>query len=262
MPLMPLSALPLLALLLGCPRTPIGPMRSPEELFLMAQAPIPDTAVAARFDMSVSTPTARGPASGTLLLDPPDRFYLEVRPPLGGAALVAASDGKVISAFVTGSQTLYTHPDAEEGLKGLTGGVLGLSAVIRLLAGRLPVEGAPLAMEQAPDGLALRWEGPGGSAVLATLDGRMGWLLKMVATDAKGEIALRMDYEPGLIYPKGMGMEFPGLKTGAELSFGEWKPASVPDARYQIQVPPGAKIMDLQQMLGEGELGEGGEGGE
>lgn len=247
---MSLSALPIL-LLAACPRAPQAPTRSAEELFLMAQAPGPDGPVAARFDMSVSTPTVHGPASGTLLLDPPDRFYLEVRPPLGGAALIAASDGRVVSAFVASKLTVYTHPDGEEGLKGLTGGVLGLSAVVRLLAGRLPVEGAPAAMGFTRDGLAMRWEGPAGAAVLSTLDPRSAALLRLAATGPSGAVALTVDYAPGTIYPKGMDLDLPGVQIGADLDFGEWKPATVPDTIYQIKPPPGAAIVDLEALIAE-----------
>ena len=57
-----------------------------------ASTPVPDVAVVSRFDMNLATPSVRGPASGTLLIDPPNRFYLEIRPPVGSPALVAASD--------------------------------------------------------------------------------------------------------------------------------------------------------------------------
>ncbi len=237
-----------LLMLLACPHGGPGGPASPEELLARASTPAPEGAVVSRFDMNVSTPTTRGPASGTLLVDPPDRFYLEVRPPVGGPALVAACDGTVVSAWIAGQQKFFSHPAAEEGLRGLTRGAIGLEAIVSLLTGRVPPLGAPQSLLSGPATIDAEWAGPNGTRLKVGIDPAKGRLVRMVGLDGTGALAVQAALLPGPVYPLAMNVEIPRLQTTVEIEFGPWKVADVPDARYKLTAPAGVQVLDLSTL--------------
>lgn len=237
-----------LSLLLACPHPGPGKDASPEEVLAAAATPAPDGPVVTRFDMNVSTPSSRGPASGTLLVDPPDRFYLEVRPPVGGAALVAACDGTVVSAWLAGQRKFFSHPAAEEGLRALTRGAVGLEAIVSLLTGRVPPLGEPQSLLSGAATLDAEWAGPGGTRLKAGIDPEKGRLVRLVGLDGTGALAVQAEILPGAVYPLAMNLELPRLQTHVEIEFSTWKTAEVPDERYRLTPPAGVEVLDLSTL--------------
>lgn len=242
-----------LLLLLACPHTPAGRPTDPPVVLARSQTPAPDNAVVCRFDMNAVTPTVRGPASGTLLVDPPDRFYLEIRPPVGGPLFVATSDGKAVNAWIAGKNVFYTHPDADVGLKAVTGGVVGLQAVVSLLTGRLPMLGNPATLAEGPGTVDGEWLGPGGTRLKVSMDPGRGRMVRMIGLDSNGTIAVDAEMTPGMVYPTDLNVNIPRIGTSVEINFKDWRPIQVLDARYSMIIPAGAQVvlLDAAQLSGE-----------
>lgn len=236
-----------LFLLLACPHTPVGKPGDPAVVLSRSRAPVPENAVVTKFNMNVVTPNVRGPASGTLLVDPPDRFYLEIRPPVGGPLLVATSDGKEVSAWLSGKNLFFTQPDADVGLKALTGGVAGLQAVVSLLTGRLPELGTPASLAEGPGTVEGEWVGPEGTRLKVSMDPMRGRMVRLIGLDNGGTIAVDVQITPGLLYPRDLVVSIPRIGASAEVEFKEWVPIQVPEERYHLNAPVGSQVLLLDQ---------------
>lgn len=233
-----------LLFLLACPQHP-APQSDPASVVAAASTPVPDVAVVSRFDMNLATPSVRGPASGTLLIDPPNRFYLEIRPPVGSPALVAASDGQTVSAYVASKHTFYTHASADVALSSLTGGLANLSTVVRLLSGRLPELGSPNSINVGLSGIEGQWTGPANTRLNASFDPKTARLTFLRGFDPQGVPVVELTYVPGKVYPTQLNAVIPKLQAQVDIHFGKWENADVPDTIYHIAAPAGTAVMDL-----------------
>jgi hypothetical protein len=241
-------ALPLSLLLLGCPpRHPpeAGPPPDPAELLRVVRAEPPAGASVGPFSIHIHSPDTNATAAGTLLVGPPDRFRLEVRGPIGGPALIVASDGKVLSIWQAGKATFWNAEDAEGALRGLTGGVAGLAQIDQILLGRLPELGDPSEMGVDGPNARYTWKGPSGSTLVAEVDPATARLVELEGLDGAGGQWIHATWEPGL-YPKSMRVELPRQGIEAGLVFDDWSPAKPEPGVFHLVPPEGATIRPLE----------------
>ncbi|MDP2311060.1 MAG: hypothetical protein Q8P18_33880 [Pseudomonadota bacterium] len=243
----PWIALPLVALLTGCPKPPApeGPIEavSPEVLLTRALGePAPGPATSS-FDLRLDLPDQRINAQGALLVSPPDRFRIEVRGPIGPPQVVVVSDGKGIRTWLAGKNELYTADDADARIAAYTGGEAGMEALASLLLGRLPALGAP-DLVRADSKPTYRWTGPGESHVDAALDPRTAHLVALALADEVGAPLLDAQVE-GAQWPERLVAVLPQQGITATLEFKEWKAAEPSDAAFVLAAPPGAAVKPL-----------------
>lgn len=259
----PARALAFLALplLFGCPpkepEAPLGPV-DPAKVLDRAERDALASPMLARFDVKLETPKDRVGANGTLLVDPEGRFRLELRGPIGGPAVVVASDGKDVVAWESGPNVFYRAEDAEGALREATGDVAGLSTLASVLAGRLPDLGDPDDVAFDAQGRPRYvWRGPKDSRVAAVLDPRRARLVAVDVLDAEGRTWLAAEVEPA-DYPERMSLVLPVQGVTATLDFKDWTPAKPDPSVYALQAPEGAEIrpIDLRKSAPAEELGD------
>lgn len=261
--MIPARALAILALplLFGCPpkepEAPLGPV-DPARVLDRAERDALATPVLARFDVKLETPKDRVGANGTLLVDPEGRFRLELRGPIGGPAVVVASDGKDVVAWQAGPNVYYVAEDAEGALREATGDVAGLETLAAVLAGRLPDLGDPDDVAFDAEGRPRYvWKGPKDSRVAAVLDPRRARLVAVDVLDAEGRTWLSAQVEPA-DYPEAMTLVLPRQGVTAMLEFKDWTPAKPDASVYTFAAPEGAKIerIDVRKPVAPGDGGD------
>ncbi len=207
------------------------------------------------FSIRLELPDRKIGASGLLILAPPNRFRLELRGPVGGPALVVVSDGQMLDVWLASSNTVWHAAEAEPLLRGLTGELFGLDAVVSLLGGRLPASDAWVA---GPTGLTLTT--PQGVIATVVLDQRGAHLMGVEAKDREGGVLLRADLVPGRDYPDRLALQIPTLGGGAELEFDAWEAYEPEDVVFRIATPPSPTVVDAGSLLLPGASPEGTDG--
>lgn len=246
------------------PPAPPAPRVAAQPVFeaAVAQAPVPT--LRARFKLKVDGPTVDGGTRAGLVLDRPDRLRVDVLTPLGGPMLLMATDGAALHAWSQRDATFFRGDDAVAVLGELTGGVLGLSALLDLLVGRVPAEGLEalhlqpvdrgaqiiLGSPELPDfrvravvdptTLRLREldVAPAAGAAPTAL-GAPVFTARYAGTVAVGERVL----------PAHLTVALPTLGWTLELDFLSWERLEEAPAVFELPVPPGATEVDLVERL-------------
>lgn len=203
----------------------------PDALYARASAEPAPAPQLATFSVRLQTPKDQLSAQGSLVIAPPSRFRVELRGPIGPAALVVVCDGQTLVAWNTMKGQAWRSPDAEAALRTMTGNAAGVPAVVSLLLGRLPAIGAP-----AWTGEMWRWDGPAGEIVTARLEPARGRLTTVQAADAAGALLLSARYTAGE-FPSALALRLPALGASADVSFSSWQTVAPPDSTFSLTLP-------------------------
>lgn len=237
------------AFLVACPPKHVEPRPAPSdpaEVLARARAnPLAGTVVG-QFDVKLATPTERVSAQGSLLVDPAGRFRLELRGPIGGPALVVASDGTGLWAWQAGPNVFWEAPAADAAVREATGGQVGLGPLVVALAGRLPDLGAPDAVAVDVDGWpTYTWSGQDGGQLVVRLDPDSTGLRGLAVRDPSGRVWLDATFDPGKV-PEALRVQLPVQGVEADLDFGAWGNANPDPSVYTLTAPPGAEVKTLE----------------
>jgi hypothetical protein len=214
----------------------------PRALLERVTAEAPPTPASTTFGLKLDTPDQHVSASGALVVEPPGRFRIEVRGPIGPPVLVIVSDGKALYAWQAGKNTFYSGPDADSAIRAYTGGAVGLEALAALFTGRLPHLGP--ADEVADGRPEYTWHGPGQSRLFARLAPETGRLSALSLHDEAGQDVLEAQMA-GADRPSQLSVTLPTVGGKATLDMGDWRPATPPPAAFVLSPPPGAEVKPL-----------------
>lgn len=246
-----LRGLALLALV-ACHRAP-PPVATPlDPATVLARAlAVPTTPpIANRFGIHIHTADQDVTAWGSLVVRAPDDFRIEIAGPIGPPVVLVVCDGSDVNAWIAPKQSFYAGTDADQTLRGLTGGAAGLEVVNALLVGQLPASLGPPAGAAAAPPFAWKWwwTSPDGSRLSATLDTRSNRLTHVQAQDASGKVLLSAELthlDLTSRYPTRLSADLPTLYTSVQVDFGAWRPADPQDGAFSITPPPGAKVLPI-----------------
>ncbi|MFZ5482058.1 MAG: LolA family protein [Myxococcota bacterium] len=237
------ALLTLLLALTACPPKHPEPVvvTDPLALLARAEAEMPSTPRASTFSVRIDTPDQHVSANGTLVVAPPDRFRLEVRPPIGPPALIVASDGTSLWAWQAGKQIFWEAPDADAvfGERGL-----GMETLAALLLGRLPTGlGEPVLAD-----VGYVWTREG-VEVRAKLDPATAELAWFEARDADGTVWAAMSANvPELVRE----YRIPSLGAEVRIDLDAWGEAKPDPSVFTLTPPEGAERKRLRVGPGVG----------
>lgn len=244
-----MSALLAALLLTSCKPVPPPPpdVVDAGALFARALAEPASSPMYATFDAVVTTGGRRISAAGTLVVSPPDRFRVELRGPIGPPQVVVTCDGHDVRAYMAPKNTFYAVNDADGALGALLGageGLRGAAVATSLLMGRLPLLPAePVLVAVGPLANAT-WTRADNASFTLGIDGRTAHLADARATDPKGVVLFTGAWEPD-VWPKALSLALPTLDTQADVRFGTWNVASLMDAAFVLEQPPGSEVGEL-----------------
>lgn len=253
----------LLGLLLSCggKKTPPSPVNSDIATTLeMARArPTPERATVRVVVKVDSKPLGvAGSTGGGLVVDRPGRLFLEVFGPLGSSLVKVASDGAQLAVTLPKEERVLLAPSAEEALREVSGGAIGLDDLAGLLVGDLPFDAAELTATSVIDETQLHrldLLAPGGVRVLADLDPDTGTPRHVVAFDAEGATMVEASYGPfeadeqGVLWPTEVEVVLPIVELVASLRYKTWKPVDEAPPVFDLSPPEGFVTGDLEEAL-------------
>lgn len=216
----------------------------------------------ARFQIRVGSNGQSGSTTGAIITHMPDQFRLEILTPLGTPMLSVASNGTAIHAWSQQQNTFFRGDDAFAVLGELTGGAVTMVDVLQLLTGGLPLPDAPLLETASTEqGVWFVLGGPRNVRVRALVSPKKRLVQRIEigrAVSAESpEIAevvavvdvsdhMRID---GSLYPEEMTIDIPPVGWTLELTFHTWDELGQIPAVFDMPVPPGANVADLEQTL-------------
>ena len=250
-------------LLVGClHKAPSGalPPRAEDPAALLGlaqQDPLPGT-VLGEFSGLIHTGGRTLPARGTLLVQAPSRFRLEVRGPIGGAALVVATNGDAIVGWVASSNTSWVLTDANASLKDvLKDDSAGVASIVALLLGRVPGVATPPVVRVGMPTPTYRWGGSAGRVEVA-LDPVSARLTRGEVFRDDGATLLQIDAEPGGgpdFLPRSLDVRVPlACRTDdqgcdvphAELRFDGWLRIAPDPSAFDFSPPEGSTVRRVE----------------
>lgn len=209
-----------------------GRTGSAADLLDRARARAVPAAAQARFSGQLeSAPLqAGGTGSGGVRVRLPDALHLEVFDGFGASrGRVHLEDGHATLA-IPGRDAVIEGPEADRVLRALTGGDAGLSDVVGLFVGRLPLEHAAISsFARLPADRALvGLESGEGLSVDVTLRVDLAVPTRVVARDRQGSVILIAVYDGwhdvhGLLLPRRIGLSVPLLDIDAVLRVHDWE---------------------------------------
>ena len=255
-----------LALALSVPIGGCGPKKVPsavaDQVVFDARSRKLPRALQARFQIRVGSNGQSGSTKGAIITHMPDQFRLEILTPLGTPMLSVASNGQAIHAWSQQRSTFFQGDDAIAVLDELTGGSVTMADVLQLLTGGLPLPDAPLLETTVlEEGVWFVLGGPHDTRVRALVSPQkrlvrrveIGRAVTPEAADM-GEVVAVFDVSDhmridGSLYPEEMTIEIPPLGWTLELTFHTWDELGQIPAVFEMPVPPGANVEDLEQTL-------------
>ena len=216
--------------------------------------PVP-FALQARFSFSLQGPQLSGASTGVLVLHAPDRFRLEILTPLSTPLMVIASDGQHLNAYRHDEQVFYRGDDAPAVLSSMLAGQVGVSDILALITGGLPLPDAPIveATDQGDHTVRAVLQGPEDVQVVAILAPRRG-ILSELGVVRQSEPVVVVHYGDDVRLrrvhlPEEVTIEMPALGWTLSLAVQSWDELGViPDA-FTLAPPKGAEERDLVQTL-------------
>ncbi|HCH66597.1 MAG TPA: hypothetical protein DFR83_27575, partial [Deltaproteobacteria bacterium] len=255
-----------LGLVLAVPMVGCGPKKIPaaaadQVVHEIRSRKLP-RALQARFQIRVESNGQSGSTKGAIITHVPDQFRLEILTPLGTPMLSVASNGTAVHAWSQQLNTFFRGDDALAVLSELTGGAVTMSDVLQLLTGGLPLPDAPVLETTArEEGVWLVLAGPSDVRVRALVSPKKRLVRRVeigrAATAESAEMVdlvavfdvsdhMRID---GALYPEEMTIDIPPLGWTLELTFHTWDELGQIPAVFEMPVPPGANVADLEQTL-------------
>jgi hypothetical protein len=234
--------------------------------------PIP-ARIQGRFSFTIEAP-ALGPMStgGVVILDRPGRGHLAVLGPLGGPLATLQTDGHGAALAIARDRRHYVMADADDAVREVTSGLVGLDDLLGLFVGDLPLDGAPVRSQRPlpePSGYEVVLDAPEGAMVTLYLDPVGATPRSLVVVDGAGQAVLDVRYAPfapfgdaGALLPTDITIELPRLGVGLEVRMKTWTvPDPVPEV-FGLAAPEGFTSSPLEdtvrtwsQLLVPGETG-------
>lgn len=241
--------LPLLLALTACkPVLPTSPLvADPAPLVARAQAEPAAAPVYSNFSAILQLPDQSMSLQGTLLVQAPDRFRIELRGPIGPAQVIVTCNGTDATTWIAPQNNFVLLPDANAIFGSLLGageGVSGAAAATSLLLGRMPILPGTPTLGASGSVATAAWARADGARFEASVDSRTAHLVGARATDAAGALLLQGEWLPG-DFPTTMTVKLPTLGVQADIRYAEWKPAAPDPALFIGVAPPGARIKTL-----------------
>jgi outer membrane biogenesis lipoprotein LolB len=216
----------------------------------------------ARFQIRVGTNGQSGSTTGAIITHMPDKFRLEILTPLGTPMVSVASNGSAIHAWSQQQSTFFRGDDAFAVLEELTGGAVTMADVLQLLTGGLPLPDAPvLATQSAEEGVWFVLGGPRDVRIRALVHPKKKLVRRVEigrasSSDSPDIVDLVAIFDVsdymrlgGSLYPEEMTIDIPPVGWTLELTFHTWDElGQIPDV-FDLPVPAGATVADLEQTL-------------
>lgn len=249
-----------LALLLSCgPKTPpAAPETDVSATLEMARGRPAPSRAQVRFNIKIRSKPLEvaGSTGGGLVVDRPGRLHLEVFGPLGSSLLKVTSDGEALAVLLPKEERQLLSPSADEALREVSGGALGLDDLAGLLLGDLPFDVAELTDSRVlEDGThQLDLQAPEGVAVQADVDPATGTPRHVIAMDGDGVTMVEATYGEfteldGMLWPSEVELYLPAVDLTATLNYRSWKAIeTVPDV-FDLTAPEGFITEDLEAAL-------------
>ncbi|TNE83978.1 MAG: hypothetical protein EP330_30900 [Deltaproteobacteria bacterium] len=198
-----------------------------------------------------------GSTGGGLVVDRPGRLFLEVFGPLGSSLVKVASDGTGLSVLLPKDERQLLAPSAEEALREISGGAIGLDDLAGLLVGDLPFDAAELkATHVLEDGRhQAELVAPGGIQVVADLEPAIGTPIHVVARDQDGVTMVEANFGPfeadesGMLWPTEVEVLLPAVELTSSLRYKTWKPVDEAPPVFDLTAPEGFTTEDLEEAL-------------
>ncbi len=198
---------------------------------------------APRWDIAGSTPAS-------FLIHRPGRMLLTVQGPVGGVLLQAVSDGEAVGAFVPSKKRLLVSSNAEQAMRELTGGALGLDAVLGVLLGSFPLQD-PEVLDVSGGGekFVVRTAAPNDGVLEATISKRRRLIERLDVLGPTGKVRLKVSFEDfrrmgKSVLPDLVRLEVPSLDLQAELRSIDWEEVGrLPE--FTLPAPDGVVAEDL-----------------
>jgi hypothetical protein len=229
-----------LVVVLGCSKgaVPAPAVDARQSAIELARARVVPDPVQARFSIGLATADKQYPSTGgALILDRP-RGHLAVLGPLGGPLATLQTDGTGAAVAIARDKRHLLADRADQVLEANTHGAIGVDALLGLLVGDVPLDGAPVRSERADaDGsVQVVLDGPEGTALSAILDPASGTPRSMVAWDVDGSAVFEAVYEPferlegdpelgtpDVWVPTRLVLRLPALDLTADLKYRSWR---------------------------------------
>ena len=216
----------------------------------------------ARFQIRVGSNGQSGSTTGAIITHMPDKFRLEILTPLGTPMVSVASNGTAIHAWSQQQSTFFRGDDAFAVLDELTGGAVTMADVLQLLTGGLPLPDAPvLATQSQEEGVWFVLGGPRDVRIRALVVPKKKLVRRVeigraLSSDSPDIVDLVAVFDVsdhmrlgGDLYPEEMTIDIPPVGWTLELTFHTWDElGQIPDV-FDLPVPTGASVADLEQTL-------------
>jgi hypothetical protein len=232
--------------LAGCARrVETGPLppraEDPAALLALAQGDRWPGPLVGSFSGTVTSGDRTFPVRGELLVGSPRDVRVEVRGPIGGAAIVATTDGRTASVWVASGNTTWTLPAGELPMPATA------EAVVALALGRVPaLAGAPAI---ATDATPPRYTWTYGQAALdVTLDPGTARIARGTLRAPGGVSLLAVDAAAGgapAYLPRELALRVGDEATPraqATLRIEDWSPATPDPSAFTFTPPPGSTV--------------------
>lgn len=253
------------AFVLGCGKTLKPPQPAVDDAAALVEAArerATPARVRARFHVQVASTALdlAGSTGGGLVLDRPGRARMDLFGPLGSPVVQLAADGEAVQVLLLRQQLHYYALDAEEAVRGSTGGAVGLDTLLGVVVGDLPFDDAEArSWARLPEGgVRLVLDGPEGSTVEAVVDPAWRAPERLEARGADGTVLLRAAYggwqplaDGGVLVPDEVALYLPGLDLSLDLRFRRWEPLDEVGDVFHPEVPDGFVSVPLEAALAE-----------
>ncbi len=254
-----LAALLLVGCLHNAPSGPLPPRaEDPVALLGLAQHDPSPGGVLGEFSGLIHSGGKTLPARGSLMVQAPSRFRLEVRGPIGGAALVVATSGDAIVGWVASSNTSWVLADADAALKDvLMDDSAGVASIVALVLGRVPRVATPPVVRVGMPTPTYRW-GASAGGVEVVLDPGSARLTRGEVFREDGTTLLQIDATPGGgpdFLPRSLEVRVP-LACGpddeacdvlhAELRFDGWSRITPEPSAFDFAPPEGSTVRPVE----------------
>lgn len=244
----------LLAMAVACGgrrQVPEGPAEGP----ILLPEPVPFDGLRATLVARLPSRPVMGRLQGALLLAPPDGARLELYPPIGPPAVIAATDGVTFQAWVPSRGLWLDVPTADPDLQALLRGLVSVEDVVRVLTGRVPelADRMPAPSLDA-DRVALTWSEPSMGSLTVGIDGVTGLVGSLLALDPDGARLLAATVEgaldlEGFALPHEVVLELPDPAPRLDVEFQKWERYTVPDSALTLTAPEGVEPFDWRSVV-------------
>jgi len=239
------------AVITGCAKSPRLSQFAEDPVAALHGRPVP-FALKARTTLWVQAPRwdIVGSTPASFLIHRPGRLLLTVQGPVGGVLLQAVSDGLGVGAYLPVQQRLLTAANAEQAIRELTGGALGLDGVLGVLVGTFPLtDPEVLSVRAEGDVFVVRVAAPNDGVLEATVGKRRHLLKRLDVLGPDGTLRLKVSFEGferlgRSMLPELVRLEVPSLDLKAETRSMDWEEVGrLPG--FELPAPEGIAAEDL-----------------